>query len=200
MKKLLIKLAFLCVIISTLLSCVGCLPDISDPPSDPPIDESYFPPIHFEVSSNKSEYEYGEEITIKLLFSAYEPNGVKRNDKTYSVKIAESPYYEIVGDSEVDAYPSETRDYVGRYHNYWYKVVFKIKVIEESDSKQPVKIYVNCVADDWLKEVMDTGEHGMYESDHPDYPFAICCREIVYFGFEADSEGVHFDDFYWSKS
>ena len=193
MKKLIIRLAFLCIIISTLISCVGCLPDIFDPTSDSTIDPPYEPPIYYEVSSDKAEYEYGEEITIELLFS---PDIFlsKLNEKTYSVKIAESPYYEIIGDSEVYAYPSETRDYVGRYYPYWYRVVFKIKVTEESDGMQPVKLYINCTNDNWLKEVMDDG-YSLHESDHPDYPFGISCGEYFYFGFEADSKGVHFEDF-----
>jgi hypothetical protein len=170
---------------------VGCLPGIFNSTVGP----LYRPPIKYEVSSNKSGYNYGEEITIELLFSASEPDSAKRNDKAYSVKIAESPYYEIVGDSEVYAYPSENKDYKGQKQSFWYRVVFKIKVTEDSDGMQPVKLYINCINDDWLKEEMDTGSHSMYESDHPDYPFGICCSSIFYFGFGTDSKGVQFDDF-----
>mgnify|MGYP003301923674 CR=1 FL=1 len=201
MKRLInnVFLSFIALVL--LLTCVGC----NGLFWGCTIEEKLVPHMPFQIQSDKMEYEYGEVIEIEFLFSR-DINGFCRKDgNTYCVKIYESPYYEIIGDSEVYTDGSEITEYIlGENKNYlfWYRAVFKIKVNEPFEGNVYPKIAVKCVDDDWLDEAtklfayQDTGfGDSVYNTDDPEYPYMVLKD---FYGFTADSEGIKFLDEYFT--
>lgn len=182
MKKTINRLAFLIVILSILFSCTGCdVPsllhiiftgsDIEVPPTASPN------PIHYEASTDKLEYAYGEEITVELLFITDPCTKEASDGNTYCVKILESPYYEIIGDSEVYTDGSENAEVIEgnfSYGLYWYRVIFKIRINEYSDRERDVDLAIRCVTDNWLLDFLT--EKPYHYSGDPEYPFIAKVR------------------------
>ena len=152
------------------------------------IEEIPVAPLRYEIKSDKTEYQYGEEIEIEFLFNVYNNDSLNKDGNTYCIKIKESPYYEIIGDGEVYTDGSENDRLInGEYDTYWYRATFKIKITEETDERQYIEIVAKCIEDDWLLPYCEDNS-GLYLSDDPEYPFAI----LKSFGFNADSYGVVF--------
>ncbi len=184
MKKM-VKILFL-IIISLLMifSAVGCSSEVF-------ADESYMPPFEFQIKSDKTKYSYGEEITIELLFERSETD--KKDGCTYCIEIKESPYYEIIGDSQVITNGSETKEkYKGEYADFWYRAVFKIKVTKVYCGTHAPEITIKCVGNnDWLeKEILSNNVHS---DDGVSYNFGIHYKE---FSFTAVEDGVELTPLY----
>ena len=147
----------------------------------------YTLPLQHQITSDKEEYEYGEEIEIEILFKEDKRDIYDTDGHTYCVMIAESPYYEIIGDNIAYATNCDEVIYGEGNSYYWYRVVFKIKVTQEMEERQYPCIYIKCVDDDWLDNTVPIGNDTMYQSDNPEYSF-----RIELFNFKTDSDGVKF--------
>lgn len=178
MKKTLSRFALLVVAISVLLACTGCYdPGGSGVP--------FSTPIGYVISVDKADYEYGEIITINFLF---EPHRI--GEYSYSVKLQESPYFEIIGENPVHNVNFNSPEEP-------YKVTFKIKVVGESEGKVCPKILIKCLDDDGqlYDDVTRIDQFKKFYSGDFDYPFAILGEEhkgIWTFGFTTNSEGIVF--------
>ena len=97
-------------------------------------------PIKYLVTTDDIEYEYGEEITVELLFTTDICTKEAKDGNTYCVKILESPYYEIIGGNEVYTDGSENTEVIeGRlsHHFYWYMLqCLKLLVSEEKHERK----------------------------------------------------------------
>ena len=154
----------------------------------------YFPD-HWEIKSDKTDYNFGEEITIEVLFS---PNNEKTISKnfTYYIKLAESPCYEIIGDSVVCAENSDGNEMFKGTHDYFhYRFIFKIKINEQTSEEPHLTFYVNCVESDWLKNYYNYENHPQYSED-PDYDMKIS----IEYGIEVDADGIHFPSRLFSQT
>ena len=152
-------------------------------------DPQYVEPLSYQVKTDKDRYNYGEEITIELLFSVDVNGFYEKDNHTYCVKIEESPYYEIIGDSVTYICASEDK-IEGLYSDYWYRAVFKIRVTEVYCGTHTPKIMVKCVDNDWLEN--EIPKDSIHRADS-EFPFGI--REGA-FEFTAVEDGVEFNSFY----
>ena len=173
MKKTINRLAFLIVILSFLFSCTGCelISSFLFGPTTGPM-YGHTTPIKYLVTTDDIEYEYGEEITVELLFTTDICTKEAKDGNTYCVKILESPYYEIIGDNEVYTDGSENTEVIeGRlsHHFYWYRVVFKVRINEPSGREGDIGLAIKCVTDNWLSDSLT--EDPFYYSGDPEYPY-----------------------------
>ena len=173
------------VLVLTIFSTVGC--NFSVPQASSVLE--------YQIRSDKTKYDYGEEITIEFLFNI--SGSMEKDGNTYCVKIKESPYYEIIGENEIYTDGSENSEkHKGEYADYWYKAVFKIKVTEVYCGTHSPEIVVKRIGDDnWFNEVTSTGE--MYYSGDPEYPFG---RFEKQFEFTAVKDGVEFTELYSTQA
>ena len=183
MKKTTKIISLILISIFVTLTIFGC--NSSASATDPQI--RY--PLLYEIKSDKTKCDLGEEIEIEFLFNVNVDGISRKDEKTYSVKLAESSYYEIIGDSIISVDASENSQQIkGKYSDYWYRAVFKIKITEEASETQKLVFYVKCVEDDWLNYIHD--ETKMYESDDPEYQLRIETLN----GFKTNSDGVEFSE------
>lgn len=182
MKKVVTTLVLLFILVCSAITLIECTATKTGPEAEPPR------PVYYEVKVPKKHYEYGEEITIELLFNPVDPSVFTKSGNTYCVKLNESPYYEIVGDNVVYTDGSENEESIkGRWGGqYWYRVTFTIKVNEEFEGLQHFVIYMKCLEDDWLDHVYYNND---YVSDDPQYQY----KGNVYLQYETSSSGINFE-------
>ncbi len=146
----------------------------------------YFPD-HWEIKSDKIDYNFGEEITIEVLFSPNDEKILSEN-YTYYIKLAESPCYEIIGENVVCAESSDGDEmFKGTWDYFHYRFIFKIKINEQAFEESHLTFYVNCVENDWLKKYYNYEKDPQYSED-PEYDMKI----ITEYDIEVDSDGIHF--------
>ena len=175
-------LSFVLVLINT-----GCVPNGGG-------DSSRNCYVYYEIKSDKTDYAYGETITLELLFNISNPSDHlfrTKDGNLYTVKLPESPEYEIIGKNVFYTDGSENTELIeGKWGKYCYKATFEIRVNEPADGMQFVELLVGCATDEWLKNCMETESFMSPErTNDPEHPFST---GKYYFGFEADSEGIHF--------
>lgn len=179
MNSILKNIVVIILFVLAIFSLVGCGYN-----SDP----SYVPPFEYQIKSDKANYDYGEEITIELLFKRSLMD--KKDDYTYCVELKESSCYEIIGDSQVITSGSETI-YKGEYADFWYRAVFKIRVTEVYCGTHAPDITVKCLDNNWLeKEISNNLGHS---EDGVRYNLGIHYKE---FSFTAVENGVELTPLY----
>lgn len=184
------KILLMTLLVLLLFSIVGCNSGGSD--------ARYNNILSYQIKSNKTKYAYGEEITIDFLFNSPETEVSPIKDGyTYCVKIKESTYYEIIGDSVVYTDGSENSEPIeGEYlETYCYRAVFKIKVTETAMGigAHAPNIVVNRVGDEGWHDQIFNNHEPEYSGD-PEFPWGnIDPRD---FGFTAVEDGVEFTDYY----
>ena len=150
--------------------------------------------LPFEIKTDKTEYDYGEEVSVEVIFCSAHTDLECRDGYTYEVKLKESPYYEIIGSDKVTVNGYESDEpYEGIIDNfeYWYRASFKVRITKKTDEMKYLDIGVKCLDNTWLDEWYEfgTGTHTLCRSNDPEYPYAIYCM-----GFTADDDGVEFMD------
>lgn len=134
-------------------------------------------PINFEMSTEKEHYEYGEEITIELLFSPNSSDSLFYN-YTYCVKLIESPYFEVIGDSVVYSNRLENGEKIrGKWGYYEHRVTFKIKVYGSINGDRRLHILIGCVDDDWLSNYY--WQNSSWQSWDDEFPFTPTDGHVV---------------------
>lgn len=145
-------------------------------------------PLHILVKSDKTNYALGEEITIEFLLAPQ-----NREEYTYRVKLAESSGYEITDGNEGSIGSKEDGEiFKGEGSEYFYKYVFKIKVVDEVLEEHRFKFYIDCVESDWLKDKTAIPNH----SDDIEYDMTL----ETGVGFTSNADGVVFPNTLFSQT
>ena len=138
------------------------------------------PVFTYEISVESNKYVYEKEFDVKISLTSQYNNVIK--DGEFYIKIAESPYYEIVGDRE--------------YSNPNFKVLdaektpfefsFRIKATYPCNLLESIKFHIKCNYDltEAEKVAQGSGQFVNYDFDE-EYFYTISALTFI-----NDSEGI----------
>lgn len=179
MNTILKRFAFLLVVSSMLVLSVGCKYFILDGNN-----QQISRLIQDRMGVEKTEYEYGERITINIAFYPY-IGDIERGDY-YSAKLEESPYYEIVSDNPVQniSFDYAKKDYVAS---------FTIIITEPCDQIIRPRVLLKLIDDDGylFNRVTKSKQWQEYFSGDPEYPYVMFGENLEKgVRFSTDSNGI----------
>lgn len=180
MNSILKRFAFLLVVSSMLVLSVGCKYFVLDGTKP---DQWVSCLIQDRMGVEKTEYEYGERITINISFYPY----IADNEKSlYSAKLEESPYYEIVSDNPVQNISFD-------YDEREYEASFIIIIKEPCDQIIRPRVLLKLIDDDGylFNRVAKSEQWQEYFSGDSEYPYVMFGENLEKgVRFSTDSNGI----------
>ena len=135
------------------------------------------PIMSYQISTEKGIYNIGEEFEITLSLNLNDSNLL---DGPFHVKLAKSPYYEIVGDDEYVIEDFCISDYRGKKDSI-VDFKFKVRAIASSELPRPFEFKIKCNAKHEELEYYRTNYidvEGYYDSSE-EYFITICDLRFI---------------------